>query len=566
MDTPNSETQPLDVKVDRQALEARHTALTQELNSWLPTWREIAENMRPRALRDKRSDANRGTKKHQKIINFTPLEAVRTLASGMMAGITSPSRPWFRLTLRAAPELLEQPDVKQWLVEVEKRIRETLAKSNVYKGLHLVYLDLGPFGTSALLLDEDDEDDVRAYVFPIGSYRLATGPRGDVEALTREFSPTVDQLAKMFGKDALSASTRRLVDEKRFDQRVDVVHAILPNEDYSEGKLGAAGKRWLSCWWEKSSTEADRFLRISGYEEFPVMAPRWEVTGEDVYGAGPGYAALGDCKALQLTERRAAQAADKHISPPMSAPASASTTPISLLPGEVNYVDGLGAGQALRPAVQPDPRAIEVLAGDRRELEKRIRKAFFADLWLLLSESEGTMTAREVSERREEKLLQLGTVLEALQDELLDPLITRVFNILLRRGRFPPVPKVLQGLELSIEYVSIMAQAQKLLSTTGLERYAAFAGNLAQLKPDVLDKVDMDQLVDEYADALGIPPSTVRADADVQRLRSQRAAQQQQQQQLAAAAEGAKTAKTLGDTSLESGNALTEMLRGVGAR
>lgn len=550
---------------ERRAMDRRWNALKAERSTWMQTWRDIYAHMRPGAFRERRSEVNRGERKHDKVINFTPIEAARTLASGMMSGITSPSRPWFRLTL-SDPQLAEVPEVKWWLSEVERIIRTTLARSNLYQCLHLVYADLGTAGTAVLVVEEDAEDDVRGYVLTCGTYALAASPRGDVDTVFRELSPTVSQVVRLFGVERLSHNVQRMFREGQYDARVDILHAIVPNELYRPGKVGPPGKRWLSLWWEANSSADAGYLRVSGYDAFPCCVPRWEVTGEDVYGRGPGFAALGDCRQLQLLERRSAQAVDKHINPPMSAPSSAASAPVSLVPGAVNFVDALGAGQVLRPAVQADPRAIEVIALEKRELERRIRKAFFADLWLLLSESDGQMTAREVQERREEKLLQLGVVLETLQDELLDPLIDRVYAILQRRGRLPPAPRVLQGREFSVEYVSIMAQAQKMLGKVGLESLAAFAGNLSQVKPDVLDKVDFDQLVDEYADSLGVPPATVRPDKDVEAIRARRARAQQQAEELAQARAGAAAAKDLASADVGGQNALTELLRGVNAR
>jgi len=241
-------------------------------------------------------------------------------------------------------------------------------------------------------------------------------------------------------------------------------------------------------------------------------------------------------------------------------------TAISLLPGEVNFVDALGAGQVLRPAVQPDPRAIEVIELQKRNYEKRINEAFFADLWLLLSQSDGQMTAREVIERREEKLQQLGNVLEALQEELLDPLVTRVFNILSRRRKIPPPPPEIQGRQFKTQFISMAGQAQKVLGTTMLERLAAFVGNLAAVKPDVLDKVNFDELVDVYADDLGVPPNTTHTEDEVKQIRAARAQQAQQAQQAAQLQQGADTAKTLSETKLEDPSALNEMLRSLNAR
>ena len=250
----------------------------------------------------------------------------------------------------------------------------------------------------------------------------------------------------------------------------------------------------------------------------------------------------------------------------LSAPVAARATPISLLPGETNFVDGLGAGQALRPAVQIDPAAMTVFEAKIRECENRIRKAFFAHLWLLITEQTGQMTATEVDQRREEKLQQLGAVLEALNDELLDPLLDLLFDICMAAGLIPEPPEALQGVALKVEYISIMAAAQKLLATTGLERLAAFVLQLAAAKPDALDKVDWEQLVDEYADSLGGPPATVRTDDAVKALRDARAKAQQQAAQMAALQQGAETAKTLSETDVEAPNALTTMLRGVGVR
>lgn len=550
----------------KKQLAERYLALKTDRSTWLETWDSIASHMRPRGFRRSTFETNKGTEKHEDIINSTPLEAARTLASGMMAGVTSPSRPWFRLTVPGNADLSEQPAVKEWLTEVERRLRRAMAKSNIYKGFFLVYSDLGPFGVAAMSVEEDVEDGVRAYVFPVGSYCLATSARGSVDTLFREESMTVKQLAELFGIENCTDKVRQLHKDGKLNERVNVIHCIWPNDKYQQDAVGPEGKRWLSYWWEESSTTEDGWLRRGGYNEFPVMAPRWEVVGQDTYGHGPGWAALGDCRALQLYERRSAQAVDKVVNPPMAASTAAQSGVINLLPGETSFVDALGQGQALRPAVEVDPRAVEVFEMKIQRHEERIKGAFFADLWLMLSNSDTTMTAREVSERREEKLLQLGTVLEALADELLDPVIDRFFAILQRAGEIPPPPEELQGAELKVEYISIMAQAQKLLSTTGLERLAAFVGNLAQLSPEALDKLDMDQLVDEYADSLGVPPATVRTDELVASMRQGRAQQQQMQAQLEQAQAGADVAKKLGDTSLESGNALDEMLRATGVR
>ena len=54
-----------------------------------------------------------------------------THASGMMAGLTSPARPWFRLTVADAG-LREYGPVKEWLWDVANRMRDMFLKTNLY--------------------------------------------------------------------------------------------------------------------------------------------------------------------------------------------------------------------------------------------------------------------------------------------------------------------------------------------------------------------------------------------------------------------------------------------------
>mgnify|MGYP000564787440 FL=1 len=326
-------------------------------------------------------------------------------------------------------------------------------------------------------------------------------------------------------------------------------------------RLANTEGRWL----EVAADENQGLLRESGYRSFPVMAPRWETTGEDVYGTSPAMDALGDCKALQLLEKRKAQIVDKIVDPPMKGPSSLSNQRVSLLPGDVTYVDGPNAA-TFAPAIEINPQAAAVVAAEIQVTEGRVEKAFYADLWLLLSQSDGRMTATEVVERREEKLLQLGPVMERLQDELLDPLLQRVLEILFATKRLPPPPRELQGRDVRIEYISIMAQAQKLLGTTAVERFTTFVGNLATAVPAALDKLNIDTTIDEYGRMLGVPPTTIRGDDEVAQLRADRAQQQAQAQQLAAAQAAAGTAKDLAAADTGGDNALTTMLRGLGAQ
>jgi hypothetical protein len=554
------------IESKRKRLDRRLAELTTERSSFIRHWQDLSDYILPRQARFTVTDRNRGDRRNSKIVDNTATLAVRTLASGMMSGITSPARPWFQLAT-PDPELNEFTPVKMWLDLVKSRMAHVFLRSNLYTTLPITYSDLGVFGTHAFAVLDDDEDVIRCYSFPVGSYAIGTSHRGNTDSIFREYQLTVRQLVGQFGLQACSTSVQNLYERGNGEAWIDVVHAVEPNDEYDERKAESRYKRFKSCYYEKGA-EGDKMLRESGFDEFPVMAPRWSLTGEDIYGHSPGMDALGDIKALQLEQKRKAQAIDKMVNPPMVAPSSLRNQRASLLPGDVTYLDVSQGGQGFSPAYEINPRINELMM-DIQDNQGRIRRAFFEDLFLMIAnDTRSNITAREIQERHEEKLLMLGPVLERLNDELLDPLIDRTFGIMLRRGLIPPPPEELQGMELNVEYVSVMAQAMKLTGITSIERFMSFAGNLAGVNPGVLDKVDFDQAVDEYANMVGVPPSMIKDDDTVAKIREQRAQQQAAMQQAEMAAQGAQTAKTLSETQVTDENVVGQMinnLRGVPA-
>jgi len=545
----------------REQFNRRLASLKTERASFVEHWRDLSDYILPRQSRFVVTDRNRGDRRNSKIVDNTATLAVRTLSSGMMSGITSPARPWFQLRT-PDPALNEFTPVKLWLDLVRTRMTEVFLRSNLYTTLPITYGDLGVFGTNAFAVLEDSDDVIRCYPYPIGSYMIATSYRGNVDTCYREFQMTVAQVVRQFGIDKVSESVKNLYERGNKDAWIDVVHVVEPNDEFDERRPASKYKRFCSVYYELGDNK-DRLLRESGFDDFPLMAPRWALTGEDIYGHSPAMDALGDIKALQLEQRRKAQAIDKLVNPPMTAPSSLRNQRASLLPGDVTYVDVQQGGQGFAPAYQINPR-IQELVLDIQENQGRIRRAFFEDLFLMIANDQrSNITAREIQERHEEKLLMLGPVLERLNDELLDPLIDRAFNIMIKVGMVPPPPKELQGMDLSVEYISVMARAMKMVGISSIERTMQFAGQMAQANPQVLDKLDFDQALDEYSTMLGVPPSIIKDNKEVAATRAQRAQQQNAAMAMQMAQQGAQSAKTLSETQVTDENALTNMINNL---
>ena len=549
----------------RQQLERRLSELRQERNTFLPHWQELTKFLSPRTGKYLVIETNKGSKANDSIINSCATTALRTLKSGMHAGMTSQSRPWFRLTTEDA-DLMKSSAVKQWLFDVENKMRIIFARSNFYNVMPQIYGATGGHGTAAMAILDDHESIIRCFPFPVGSFMLTLNDRLKCDTLYREFPMTVRQMASSFGLDNLSVTVRSLWDNGSYEQKIPVVHAIEPNLERDAEKMNSKNKPYRSIYYESGSSEPNKFLRESGFDEFPVMAPRWDVEGDDVYGYSPGMDALGLVKGLQFTEKSKAKVVDQIARPAMIADSLLRTERTSILAGDITYITNLSsmAHPPFRRAFETDSRAIPELRNDIEAIKQEIKHIMFEDLMMMFATSDvSDITAREVEERHQEKLLVLGPTIERFGEELYDPAIDRTFAIMMRRGLVSKPPTELQGQNLKIEYISIMAQAQKLIGTASMERVTGYVGNIANFNPEAIDKLNVDAAIDEYASMHGIPPNVIRTNDEVTGIRRLKA-KQQRMQQLASAvpmvSDAATAARTLSETKVDETNALTRLL------
>lgn len=527
----------------RQRLLARKQALWTERSSWVTHWREISEYQQPRAGRFVASDRNKGDKRTNNILDNTAVFGARTLAAGLMSGITSPARPWFRLEIRDK-DLMESGPVKTWLHETSALLRAIFASSNTYRSLHTIYEELGLFGTGASIVLPNFKNVLHHYALTVGEYALATNAEGEVNTLAREFQMTVEQMVAQFGKDNVSLTVRNLYDKQAYDQWVDVIHLIEPRRERDVRKRDGRNMAFASYYLEPGREDWDKFLNESGFKRFPVLAPRWVVTGNDVYGTSPGMECLGDVKQLQHQQLRKGQAIDYQVNPPLQVPTKYKEANKARLPGGTFYVDSIGQTGGVRSAFEVNLDLNHLLM-DIQDVRERIRSAYYADLFLMLAnDTRSGVTATEVAERHEEKLLMLGPVLERLHNELLQPLIDTAFDFASEAGILPPPPPELEGMDIQVEFISVLAQAQRAVATQGMDRLLGTVGQLAAVKPEVLDKIDFDQVIDDYGDAYGVNPKIIVPDDQVSALREQRQQAMQAAQSAAVAPQVVESAKT----------------------
>lgn len=559
----------------RQRLLQRKSAMWNERSSWIKRYQDISDFLLPYSGRFFTSDHNKGNRLFNNIYDESATFALDVMTAGMMAGMTSPARPWFRLAI-GDKDLMEHGPVKLWLADVAQLMREIYAKSNTYNALHSIYEELGAFATAASVIEDDYDNVIHHHVLTAGEYALATNDKGRVDTLCREYEMTILQIIEKFVKQPdgtmdwsrVSQSTKNKWDtHKNLDMWVPVIHVIQPRTARDIYRKDAKNMPFASCYFEPGEDDgADRFLRESGYKRFPVIAPRWHVRGGDIYGNGPSFRALGSTKQLQQEQLRKGQAIDYQTKPPLQVPAERKNSHISQLPGGVSYIPANGNHQGVKTLFEVN-LDLGALREDILDVRQRINKSFYADLFLMISQDNRNTpaTATEIAERHEEKLLMLGPVLERLHNEMLSPKIDLTFARIVEAGLLPPPPPELQGMDLSVEFISTLAQAQKMV---GIGAMDGFLGRVAQLAAgsgdlSVWDKVDKDQSVDVIAEMYGVNPSVIVSDDKVAIIREQKAQAMAAQQQAAAVPAMASAAKDAAAADTGGQNMLTDIMRQV---
>ena len=255
------------------------------------------------------------------------------------------------------------------------------------------------------------------------------------------------------------------------------------------------------------------------------------------------------------------QGIDYMTNPPLQVPTSLKNRDVDILPGGVTFVDsGPNAGIRTQFDVRID---LSHLLADIQDVRGRINSAFYADLFLMLTQrADARMTATEVAERHEEKLLMLGPVLERLHNELLDPMIEITFHHMLAAGILPPPPQEMQGMDLNVEFVSMLAQAQQAVGTNSIDRFVGTLGQVVMLKPDVAEKLDSDHWADAYGDMLGIDPEMIVPADKVALVRKARAEQAQKQAQTEQAVQASQALKNTSQVDTQQMGDIMDMFSG----
>lgn len=224
-------------------------------------------------------------------------------------------------------------------------------------------------------------------------------------------------------------------------------------------------------------------------------------------------------------------------------------------PGEVVSDSAATQNNALRPLYEVNfGPAVQYVQQEVQQISMRLEDVMMANIFanMSLETRPAGMTMTEYMDRRRRSAELMGPTVSAYEPRVLNPLIERVFALLDEAGMLPPPPDGLsEWATLSVSYQSPMAQMLEQSGAVATVQFMEQVAPLVQVNPEIFDKLDTDQMVDELAQRMGVPASIIRSDEQVAAIRRQRAEAQAAQQAQAVAMMQAEAAAKLGGVSTQ---------------
>jgi hypothetical protein len=478
-------------------------------------------------------------------LDSTGTDAGRTLASGLMGGITPANSRWFGLDVGD-----ETDEERKWLDEAADTVWQNIHAGNFDAAGYECCLDMVSAGWFVLFTDINREQG-GGYAFeqwPIAECFISTTRQdGRADTVYRKYTMTAQQAVEHFGKigGKVSDKLRTKAMDKPFES-VELVRVIEPRHLYAVGSKLSKNMPFMSC---DVEVDGRHVILEQGYQEFPCAIPRWTMIPGSVYAVGPAFDALPDM--LELTElvRMEKAAADLAIAGMWIAEDDGVLNPktVKVGPRKIIVANSVDSMKELKSGAD-----FNVSFTIKAQLQAQIRRTLMADQ--LQPQDGPQMTATEVHVRVGLIRQLLGPVYGRLQSEYLQPFVERCFGLAFRAGALGQPPQSLAGRQFHVRYISPLARAQRLEDVVAMDRLeTGLITKSQQGKPELMDIYDWEEADRLRAQYLGVPGKLMRSDDDIKVIRDARAeaaqkAEQQQmmQQQVEAQAKNPEQAGVMG--------------------
>lgn len=527
--------------------------LREKRGVWHNHWDDLADIFLQRRLGFASSPVD-GDRRTDHLYDGTPMQAARGLANSL-AGLLRPQSQKWKWIKAADDEIDELDEFKEWAEQAENALDAEFAEPSArfLQASAEVDLDLAVFGTAVMLVRESEN--LNRLLFQSIHLKDAVvffDDDGNARGMYQYRKMTLQQAEEKWrGKGVLSAVSQQALQDKKLDEKVEFLHAVVPREGGRPDALLSKNFPWTDLWIEVAESH---IVQEGGFREFPYIVPRWDTSSGETYGRSPGMIALPDGSTLQAMGETMLVAGQRAAAPPLGVPSDGMFSAVNTFPDGLIYYDPT-MFNGRNPFFPIEGGSNMPLTRDMQEdMRNQVFAAFFRNVLNLPVEGP-QMTATEVNQRKQEFLREAGPVFGRLETDYTAPMVERAFNILLRAGRLPALPEVLEGRAIRFEYESPVKRVRQQIDAAAarlwrndLEEMAANTGD-----PSVLDKINKDKYADFTAEAAGIPNDLVNDEDEVARLREARAQAQAEAQETENLERGVEIAGGLAGAANQAG-------------
>lgn len=527
------------MSIDVKAKLRQFSSLKSDRSNWESHWQEIADLVLP--TREFGSTTSQGIKRNNKLFDATAALACSESAAALHGLMCNPAIPWVHIGLFDQDDGLDE-DGKFWLFDSSFRVLRyfSSAMSGFATNVHEVFLDDMAFGTGVMLARES-EGVLRFQARQLSNFYMCESDAGFVTDIHVCMKIRAKDLPTALGLEPskFSENTQKKIKSEKsedYESVIEVLHCVGRRSEYDPTMRGKMNMPWYSAYIE---VEAKHLIDEGGLLRNPYLTPRWSKAPMETYGRSPAMDVLPAIKGINAIKKDLLIAGQLMTRPPMNIPANGMEGPFKYFPGAINY---MRAGTRDKP--EPMVTNFNGLKDGRDLMEddrNAINSAYFLDA-LKLPELD-RMTAEEVITRRQQGLIKVSPALSRMEQELLDPVVTLVFNWLKRTGRLLPTPASVSGRALKPYYTNPMSIAQRASQSQNFLQAMQTANALLVGKPDVFEVIDDDFTLRDIFGMFNNNPKMLRKPAVVKQLRADRAKLQAAASGVSLAQGGAAAAK-----------------------
>lgn len=485
-------------------------------------------------------ERSKGSRLHA-LLDSTALDCADVAASGLANYLTPNTAKWLYLEHQDRV-LRDDKEIKQWMQDASDEVLSVLAGSNFYDQMPLFYKASVVYGTAVMFCEQDEEDGVRFYTIPIKNTYIVEDARERPCEFYLIFEYTAEEAWSRF-KEAVSDEIKEaLKSGKNEDKKYKFICYIGKRLERDDKKMDKNNMPIRMAWVDEK-TKA--IVKEDGFHSMPCVAHRFYKRPQIVYGYSPAMKAMPYTRMMNAMSDTMLRSAMKQTDPAIMLPHDAFLGTPNFNPRAINYYQRgklnpkdeiLPVGNFGHPNI-----GVETL----EYYKKQIRDIMFYTTFQAFSELTKQMTVPEVMERISEKMTVLGPAVGRFMNDVLQPLIEKVVMILYNEGKLPPMPEgLMQNPSFEVKFVGRLVQSQRQSEINNIVNAIGIIGQVAQVKPEVLDKINADEVVTTIANITGLPASMIYSDDEVRKLREQRAEAQAQEAQLMQAQALAQTYKT----------------------